>query len=61
MSEFPTSQLVASTTLPDRLQLPDVSAYTGKVFGLKTNPHHHQAEKESYEWYASYTIHSDSR
>ncbi|KEP45685.1 terpene synthase family, metal-binding domain protein [Rhizoctonia solani 123E] len=61
MPEFPTPQLVASATLPDQLYLPDVSAYTSKVFGLKINPHHHQAEWESYEWYDSYGIHSGSR
>ncbi|KEP51734.1 terpene synthase family, metal-binding domain protein [Rhizoctonia solani 123E] len=61
MSEFPTPQLVSSATLPDHLQLPDVSTYTGKVFGLKINPHHQQAEIESYAWFDSYDIHSGSR
>ncbi|CUA68233.1 hypothetical protein RSOLAG22IIIB_07766 [Rhizoctonia solani] len=39
MSQFPTPQL----------HLPDVSTYTGQVFGLKINPHHEQAEEDSYE------------
>ncbi|KAL5638998.1 hypothetical protein ACGC1H_003389 [Rhizoctonia solani] len=61
MSEFPTSQLISSAKLPDQVSLPDVSSYTSKVFGLKVNPHHHEAEKESYEWFDSYGIHTGSR
>ncbi|KAH7334147.1 isoprenoid synthase domain-containing protein [Rhizoctonia solani] len=61
MSEFPTPHLVTSATLPSQLYLPDVSAYTSKVFGLKTNPHHRQAEIESYEWYDSYGIHTEAK
>ncbi|CAE6435561.1 unnamed protein product [Rhizoctonia solani] len=61
MSEFPASQLIASTNLPSQLSLPDVSAYTSKVFGLKTNPHHREAEIESYQWFDSYGIHTGTK
>ncbi|KAG8693303.1 hypothetical protein FRC11_002995, partial [Ceratobasidium sp. 423] len=61
MSEFPASQLIASTRLPPQLVLPDVSSYTGKVFGLKLNPHHQEAELQSYAWFDSFGIHSGSR
>ncbi|ELU37648.1 terpene synthase family, metal binding domain-containing protein [Rhizoctonia solani AG-1 IA] len=53
---FPASQLIASTILPSQLSLPDVSAYTSKAFGSKTNPHQREAEIESYQWFDSYGI-----
>ncbi|CAE6511776.1 unnamed protein product [Rhizoctonia solani] len=59
MSEFPTPQLVASATLPPQLHLPNVLAYTSKVFGLECNPHYQQVEAESYAWYDSFGIGTD--
>ncbi|KAJ1303737.1 hypothetical protein OPQ81_008161 [Rhizoctonia solani] len=61
MSEFPASQLIASTTLPPQLVLPDISSYIGKVFGLKINPHHQEAELQSYAWFDSFGIHTGSK
>ncbi|QRW22636.1 hypothetical protein RhiXN_07672 [Rhizoctonia solani] len=61
MSEFPASQLIASTILPSQLSLPDVSAYTSKAFGSKTNPHQREAEIESYQWFDSYGIHTGTK
>ncbi|CAE6499473.1 unnamed protein product [Rhizoctonia solani] len=50
-------ELVISTKLPPQLVLPDVSSYTSKVFGLKFNPHHHEAEAQSYAWFDNYGVH----
>ncbi|QRW16746.1 terpene synthase [Rhizoctonia solani] len=41
--------------------LPDIRAYTGKVFALKHNPHHLPAAHEAYESFDTYGIHTGSK
>ncbi|CAE6450060.1 unnamed protein product [Rhizoctonia solani] len=66
-SQLPTPQLITSATLPSQILLPNVLEYTSKVFGLEINPHHLQAEVESYEWfdtfgeYLDYRIHAGAK
>ncbi|KAF8674684.1 hypothetical protein RHS04_07276 [Rhizoctonia solani] len=61
MSQLPTPQLIKSATLPSQVYLPNVLEYTSRVFGLKTNPHHREAEAESYEWFATFGIHNETK
>ncbi|CEL56413.1 Alpha-muurolene synthase OS=Coprinopsis cinerea (strain Okayama-7 / 130 / ATCC MYA-4618 / FGSC 9003) GN=COP3 PE=1 SV=1 [Rhizoctonia solani AG-1 IB] len=61
MVQFPQPRLVTSTNLPAQITLPDIPAYTSKVFALKHNPHHLQAAHEAYESFDSYSIHTGSK
>lgn len=54
MSDFSKSTAVGRSTFPSSVQLPDIAAHTGQVFELKTNPHWHEAEAESYARFDSY-------
>ncbi|EUC54853.1 terpene synthase family, metal-binding domain protein [Rhizoctonia solani AG-3 Rhs1AP] len=61
MSQFPQPRLVTSASMTSQILLPDIPAYTSKVFALKLSPYHLQAAHESYEWFDTFEVHAGSK